>query len=371
MKVLFTSHYSFLYGSNRSLESLIKYFKKENIQVEVLLPSKGLFYKELEKEQIKVHSFLFFYGALYIKKQIKYLSLPLLWIYNLLAFPFLLYKISKINPDIIYTNSSIDAYSIWIAKILKKRHVVHIREFMYEDFGASFILGSKVKKWYLQLSDKIIFVSQAVANSVIGCLPSNSKVIYNGVKHPQTSKKRSSISPNLRLGVIGNLDISKQQDAAIKSMVYIREKYPNITLHIIGDKNGPYKKYLYKLVKKLHLTEAVIFEGFIKDIDKIYEKIDILLMTSRCEAFGRVTIEAMLRNIPVIGFDSGGTSEIIENKVTGFKYKNNKDILNALDTLVNEPEKTAEIIKNAYLKASKSYSEETYTKSVYDFIAQK
>lgn len=371
MKILFMSHYSFLYGSNRSLESLIMYFRKQNIQVEVLLPSKGVFYKQLQENQIKVYAFRFFYEVLYVKWKLKYLSLPILWLYDLLAFPFLLYKISRINPDIIYTNSSVDTFSIWIAKILRKKHVVHIREFMFEDFGAHFLFGRKMKKWYLQKSDKIICVSQAVAHTVMGELPPNAKVIYNGVKQPKISKDISTFPDNLRLGVVGNLDISKQQDMAIKLMVNITKKYPNIKLHIIGDKNGPYKNYLYKLVNDLQLNDSVIFDGFIKEIDKIYENLDVLLMCSRSEAFGRVTVEAMLRNIPVIGFDSGGTSELIENEVTGFKYKDSKDIIKALDILINNPEKSVQIIENAKSKACNLYSENTYTTSVYNFVISK
>lgn len=98
-RILFISHYSFLYGSNRSLESLITYFKRKGEHVEVLLPSKGLFYSYLLKNHINVHAFLFFYEAFYIKFKMKYFSLPLLWIYNLFAFPVLLYKISRLKGE--------------------------------------------------------------------------------------------------------------------------------------------------------------------------------------------------------------------------------------------------------------------------------
>lgn len=359
-----------MYGANRSLESLIMHFQKRAINIEVLLPSKGELYKLLQKNGIKVHSFMFLYEVLYVKNNIKYLSLPLLWLYDWLAFPFLLYKIHQINPDVIYANSSVDAFSIWIAKLLNKRHVVHVREFMYEDFGAQFLFGRKAKKIYLEKSDKMIFVSQAVANSVVGNLLPTARVIYNGVKKPNRIKKAYDFSSVLRLGVVGNLDVSKQQDVAIKYMTEIVAKFPNVRLHIIGDKKGAYKNYIYKLVDDLHLNNIVKFDGFIKNVDEIYDKFDVLLMCSRSEAFGRVTIEAMQRNIPVIGYDSAGTSELIIDGVTGFKYTTIVEIVKALDVLISDSQKTREIIKDAKMRADSLFSEQAYVENVLKFVME-
>ena len=184
MKILFLSHYCGLLGSNRSLDSLITYFVNRGESISILLPSRGEFYQHLKSLGRDVHSFLFVYETLYVKKNKKYLSLPILWLYNLLALPFLLFKIRKIDPDIIYTNSSSDLYSVVFAKMLGKKHVMHVREFMQEDFGGYCVLGRSTKKKVLLKSDKLIFVSQAVARAVVGEIPEYGKVIYNGLPAP-------------------------------------------------------------------------------------------------------------------------------------------------------------------------------------------
>ena len=367
MKILFITHYSFLLGSNRSLESLVMYFKKQGVDVSVLMPSKGLFYHYLKEKGISVYAFRFFFEALYVKWNKKYLSLPLLWMYNFFAMFFLYRKIKRINPDLIYSNSSADGYSIKIAKRLGIKHVVHIREFMQEDFGAHYIWGRIIKKKKLLKSDKLIFVSKAVALSVIGSIPSNGKVIYNGVKIP-AHVKRKIIGKSFRIGIVGNIDISKQQHLLIELMPDILKKYPEATLHIVGDKNCPYKKFIKNLTKKLELQDNVVFEGFITDIDEIYSKFDILAMCSRSEAFGRVTVEAMLRNKPVIGYDSGGTSELIENGITGFKFSTKEDFIFALSEIVEKPSLQEKIIENAQKFAERHFSEQIYCKNVFNFI---
>lgn len=368
MKILFLSHYCGLLGSNRSLDSLITYFVNRGESISILLPSRGEFYQHLKSLGRDVHSFLFVYETLYVKKNKKYLSLPILWLYNLLALPFLLFKIRKIDPDIIYTNSSSDLYSVVFAKMLGKKHVMHVREFMQEDFGGYCVLGRSTKKKVLLKSDKLIFVSQAVARAVVGEIPEYGKVIYNGLPAPHKGYLCPNLDDNVRIAVVGNIDISKQQDLAIKMMPKILEKFPHSTLHLIGDKECPYKKYIKGLVKKLNIEKNVIFEGFVKDVEDIYSKFDILLMCSRSEAFGRVTIEAMLRRKPVIGYEAGGTPELIDDGVTGFKFKNVDDVLRALDIVVHHHKVSNQIVENAYAEAMTKFSETAYVNNVFNYV---
>ena len=267
MKILFLSHYCGLLGSNRSLDSLITYFVNRGEKVSVLLPSQGEFYQHLRSLGRDVHSFLFVYETLYVKKNKKYLSLPILWLYNLLALPFLLFKIRKIDPDVIYTNSSSELYSVVFAKMLGKKHAMHVREFMQEDFGGYCVLGRSLKRKIIQRSDKLVFVSDAVAKAVVGEIPLHGRVIYNGLPAPLKDYSYPLLGNQVRIAVVGNIDISKQQDLAIKMMPQILEKHPHTTLHIIGDKECPYKKYIKELVRNLNIENSVIFEGFVEDVD--------------------------------------------------------------------------------------------------------
>lgn len=368
MKILFVSHYSFLYGSNRSLDSLVSYFSERGDDVEVLLPSKGKFYYHLLHKGVKVHAIRFFYEVMFIKWNRKYLSLPILWVFNLLMMPFVLWRIKKISPDIIYSNSSVDAYSPIFARLLGIKHIYHVREFLQEDFGSRFIFGRKAKRNWILRSHKLIFVSNAVAKAVVGQVPEYGRVIYNGLpKANRLGGKRPFYSAP-RLGVVGNIDISKQQHLAIQFMPTILKSFPDVSLHIVGDKECSYKRYIQMLVKNLKLENNVYFDGFVSDVEHIYSKFDILLMCSRSEAFGRVTIEAMLRKIPVIGLDSGGTSELIEDQKTGFKFKSVEEVINALHIIVDNPNKIHEITENAYAKANKDFSEEKYVSEVYRFV---
>ena len=55
---------------------------------------------------------------------------------------------------------------------------------------------------------------------------------------------------------------------------------------------------------------------------------DIALVASCSEAFGRVTVEAMLAGMLVIGADVAGTSELICDGVNGILYEDDNQICN-------------------------------------------
>jgi glycosyltransferase involved in cell wall biosynthesis len=69
------------------------------------------------------------------------------------------------------------------------------------------------------------------------------------------------------------------------------------------------------------VTDRVEFWGYIPDPERAFLAADVALMCSRSEAMGRVTAEAMSACRPVIGFDGGGTAELIDPGRTGLLYR--------------------------------------------------
>ena len=59
---------------------------------------------------------------------------------------------------------------------------------------------------------------------------------------------------------------------------------------------------------------------------------------------------------------------MIDNGATGFKFENINDIMFALNTIINNSEKTHEIIKEARNVAQLKFSESTYVVNVYNYV---
>lgn len=370
MRILFISNYSQLYGANRSMLTIIEYLKSKGNEVALILPKEGEMCKELKSKGIEYIVIKCFTQLYYYKPLFKYLSLPLLALYSYLKLPKLKKYAERFRPDLIYSNTSAETLGIKIARSLGIKHISHIREFMDLDHGAKFIFGSRAKMKYINQSDGVIYVSESVSKHVNMNIPLQDwqEVIYNGIQTIDWEYKEKDFSEQINLGVVGILDPEKGQDIAIKLMPTILKIYPKAKLHLWGDKEGKYKQSLKNMVKELHIMQNVIFHGFEKNPNSIYGDMHILLMCSRCEGFGRVTIEAMQRAIPVLGFNRGGTSELIKNGINGYLFNDSDECINGLKKLLKSKIEFNRIREFAYHDSRVNYSVELYCSRVESFI---
>lgn len=370
MRILFISNNSHLYGANRSMMTVIEYLHSKGNVVKLILPSEGEICTELQEKGIDYEIMKMFTQLYYYKLLIKYLSLPLLDAITFMKLSALKNIAKAFNPDLIYSNTSAEMVGIKVAKSLNVKHISHIREFMDLDYGAKYIFGRKAKMNYINKSDGVIYVSKSVANHVNMGKPLQDwqKVIYNGIKTIDWLYEEKKLADELNLGIVGIFDPAKGQILAISMMPNILKLYPNAKLHVWGDKEGAYKKSLYKMVEDLHLADNVVFHGFEKSSMKIYNDMHVLLMCSRCEGFGRVTIEAMQRAIPVLGYNRGGTAELVKDGFNGYLFKTPEECVGGLQKLLASEETFNQIRKQAYEDSREHYSVETYCKNVEIFI---
>ena len=73
-----------------------------------------------------------------------------------------------------------------------------------------------------------------------------------------------------------------------------------------------------------------------------------MLVCSKYEAFGRVTVEAMMAGCLVIGANSGGTIELIEDGSTGVLFESGDyvDLVNKMIYVIENKNNAKKIAKN-------------------------
>lgn len=132
----------------------------------------------------------------------------------------------------------------------------------------------------------------------------------------------------LLLGVVAQLSPWKGQDTAIEALKLLREEDIDAHLLLIGSAkfvaratrfdNESYVAHLRKLVTDAGLDDRVSWLGEREDVPELVRALDVLLLPSWQEPFGRALIEAMALNVPVIATDVGGPAEIIEDGHEGY-----------------------------------------------------
>jgi N-acetyl-alpha-D-glucosaminyl L-malate synthase BshA len=85
---------------------------------------------------------------------------------------------------------------------------------------------------------------------------------------------------------------------------------------IVGD--GPDRVEAEALVQELKLGEQVQFLGLVDDVCDILPFASALIVSSESESFGLSALEALSCGVPVVGYDSGGMKEVVEDGRTGF-----------------------------------------------------
>lgn len=201
-------------------------------------------------------------------------------------------------------------------------------------------------------------------------------IVYNGIASTEELQLLyqigiSSLKVNrpFTFTLVGLIHPNKGQDVAIKAFAKIAKKYPQVRLLIVGDGDNDYLDQLKKLTEDLGVLNLVEFWGYLEDPYKAYLDSDVILMCSKNEGMGRVTVEAMSVCRPVIGYDNAGTSEIIQHEYTGLLYRGDHEALAAcMKQLIENPDWAKQLGMNAWKRVVEEYSIETYSQKIYEIL---
>ncbi|MFX0133708.1 MAG: glycosyltransferase [Candidatus Hodarchaeota archaeon] len=147
---------------------------------------------------------------------------------------------------------------------------------------------------------------------------------------------------------VGRLSEEKNLEIMLHSAKDILNKYENIKFLIIGD--GQQATRLKNLTERVNIQNSVIFAGYIEyaELGLCYKHSDLLIITSPYETFGLTVVEAMHFGCPVIGVNSGGITDIIEDKRNGLYFDGtSKDLTEKLSDIINNPNELKNFRKNA------------------------
>jgi glycosyltransferase involved in cell wall biosynthesis len=131
----------------------------------------------------------------------------------------------------------------------------------------------------------------------------------------------------LVLGVVGQITPWKAQSDAIRALATIVRERPDAMLVVAGSakfvdratryNNRAYAESLPQLAAELGVAEHVVFTGEIADVPALMAALDLLLVPSWEEPFGRVVIEALAMGTPVLATSVGGPAGIVTDGVDG------------------------------------------------------
>lgn len=156
--------------------------------------------------------------------------------------------------------------------------------------------------------------------------------LFNPSKADKEKLLAYGLSPDkITILYAGRLAEEKSLEKLVESFKHLLIKYPNdIQLLIIGE--GPSR---IDLEAALVGTSNYAFTGLKtgEELAALYASADIFAFPSITETFGQVVLEAMASGLPVIGFDSPGVRDLVEQAVSGFLADSKVDYLDVVNPL--------------------------------------
>lgn len=228
------------------------------------------------------------------------------------------------------------------------------------------------------LPDRLVCVSKSVAQHALGQSGMHiARIVYDGLNAdcfdlspPLDAPTGRSESGVWTVGIAGRLCAWKGQHLFLEAAAKLVAQGEKIRFEIIG---GPlfgqeaYADRLKHLVESCALTGHVSFTGFVNDVPRRIRRWNILVHASTApDPCPNVVLEAMAAGVPVVGADSGGVPEILDEGRCGLLFEpDNPDALSdCIRSLLHDETKRRRIARDARMRAEKLFRTERVARSL-------
>ncbi|PSB49322.1 glycosyltransferase family 1 protein [Cyanosarcina cf. burmensis CCALA 770] len=359
-------------GGPRSLLETIDSLQKLGVECFVLLPAQGRLFDELSRRDIPVR-------VIPYERWLEATNYPLRDRWRKLKRSYhiafqIAAQIKEWQCNVVYTNTIAIGVGAFAAFLLRKPHVWHIREFVYEDHGQVFDLGRNLTLKLVDLLSQVCIVnSKAVAQKYEQWIaPTKLKVVYQAVNVTPGEAIALPPTTNFRCIIVGALVEGKRQEDAIRAIAQLVHTGVRVELLIVGDGDPQYREYLENIATKNHIEQFIKFYGYADNPFPLMQSADVVLVCSKCEAFGRVTVEGMRAGKPIIGTRSGGTQELIRDGFNGLLYtaEDERELAQKIRYICDRPDLAKQMGENGQQWAAEQFTPARYGKEIYLLLKQ-
>lgn len=229
--------------------------------------------------------------------------------------------VSKYNPDIIQCNAGDTLkWAIFSKLLFNWKSIVIARNASVVSRYVNSIFAKKLNQFLYSKADYIISVSDNSKNDLIQLYPftdAKIEVIPIGIENQDIGKiDFNSVNDNFKNIVhVGGFTFEKNHIGLLNIWEQFSKNRTNVCLHLIGD--GPLQKTIIDEAQKRQLHN-IQFYGWLNNPLDYISKADMLILPSIIEGLPAVILEAMYVKTPVVAYNVGGISEVLQHKITGF-----------------------------------------------------
>lgn len=231
--------------------------------------------------------------------------------------------IRTFKPSVIYGGGVVPLFLKPFVKYVPTVWAVRASNMDMAGYNMFFRVHEFLFRKLMFLADAVICNSEAGKKIVLqnGTSPQKVHVVGNGFdtdKFSFSQSKREFFRNKLKIeegiilvGVVARLDPMKDHETFVHAIQLVLQTKSNVKAVIVGDHQNETGNRIKALVDSLQLTSSFIFTGHESDLTTVYSGLDVLVLSSKTEAFPNVVAEGMLCGLPVVSTRVGDCEAII------------------------------------------------------------
>ena len=276
--------------------------------------------------------------------------------------------LSEGDYELVHINTSYHYAIAEAAYSLNIPLVWHVREFLEEDQHRCFV-NKKYAHSLMARATKIVAISDSIEVKYKALFGDKVTRIYNGIdpKVYYDAEKTILEGDEVKFISVGEIAEYKGQYLLIKALGELKRRgFENFSVDLIGNLPLYYRPEITALIQENRIGDKVRFLGRQSHVEKFYRESDIMFVGSRSEAFGRITVEAMLSGCLVIGADTAGTKEILDSEKYGllFELGNISELCDKIEAALRDRAAARALAARGRAHALERYSAEANADSV-------
>jgi glycosyltransferase involved in cell wall biosynthesis len=305
-------------GPDESLRTLLGELVRRGLEPHVVLPAPGPQIERYEAVGARVH-----FAPLAVLRRSVSVATALYpaqlaraaWSVGRLA--------RQLRADLIHTNMEVLLEGGLAARALGLPHIMHYRGNTLDRPKAAF--DTLVAAW-TRTADHIFCISDATAEIFRRRgHRDHVEVLYNpidlaqfrpGAAAPEVRAALGAAAGDLLIGTVARIHPRKELETFVRAAARVRAAVPQARFVVVGAAEGPLEEGYQARLKDLTATEGLqdrlSFAGARRDVPNVMRALDVFVLTSRHEGFGRVVAEAMATARPIVVSDEGAPPELVQ-----------------------------------------------------------
>jgi glycosyltransferase involved in cell wall biosynthesis len=355
-----------LYGASKIFLQLIDLLTKNDFDIHIIIPEKGMLDDFLIKKDIKI---VYLELGVLRKKYLNPLGLISRLVANVKAIAFLSNYIKDHSIDLVYTNTS----TILSGGIAAKKNGIpslfHIHEIptgnkLYEFFSGKIINCC---------SSKILTVSNSVKKHWLKYIDDKKiERIYNGIIISKTDSlvELERDQDDFVITTVARIIPYKGHGYLIDIANELIKKSTKFKFLIVGDtlpSYASYKKSVKQKVNDLGLEDQIKFLGFREDVSSILKQSNLFIHPAIApDPLPTVLFESLYNDLPSVATNLGGAIEILDNGNNGLliPYNDPKKAADLINEYCTNTKLQKKHLENSKKNFKINFSTESFNKNI-------